>query len=235
MKRNSLVFTSETVGCAVFSFAGSVMGHRFGSMSLLIGGISGGLLGGAITTYLLYRRRVIEKHQYARTTTFGMVSFLVAAVLALTNLNTPVVPLVSLLLVGTGCLLGCIYPMKEESQRSYRSGIIGLLALLPALYFAIGSLVKYNLGVHRAFTLLDWFDGNAVRQHYFNLFSPVVFLGGLLLCLVLNGPILFHMNTSIFNVRFRGHRLNWFVTLTSGSLLTLLLLYVNLENARHGL
>ena len=68
----------------------------------------------------------------------------------------------------------------------YRSAGVGLVLLLAPLFFVAASLLKHGLGVGFLFDPLEGFLAEPGRRHVFNLVSPVVFLGGLILALVLN-------------------------------------------------
>lgn len=76
---------------------------------------------------------------------------------------------------------------KETLVRDYKLAGTGFVLLLAPLYFVSASLLKYGLGVGFLFDPLEFFLSEPGRRHVFNLASPVVFLGGLLLALALNG------------------------------------------------
>jgi hypothetical protein len=107
------------------------------------------------------------------------------------------------------------------------------MALLPTLYFIIGSIVKYNFGFSSSFSALDWFQQTPERSMYFNIISPFVFLGGLLLALVLNLIVpLYKRRTTRFDATgsTRLLKANLIVVAISSLLLFTLLLYVIAEN-----
>jgi hypothetical protein len=135
--------------------------------------------------------------------------------------------------VGIGCVFGNTYKVRKDEYRQKRFALIGWLSILPALYFVTGSIVKYELGFTSSFTLLDWLQATPTRHQYFNFVSPIVFLGGISLCLFLNGSLFIKANLvspSRINLYARGHKLNLLLTLTSGLLLATLLLYILAEN-----
>ncbi len=76
---------------------------------------------------------------------------------------------------------------KETLVRDYKLAGAGFVLLLAPLYFVSASLFKYGLGVGFLFDPLEFFLSEPGRRHVFNLASPGVFLGGLLLALALNG------------------------------------------------
>lgn len=75
---------------------------------------------------------------------------------------------------------------KEVAVRDNKLAGAGLVLLLAPLYFVSASLLKYGLGVGFLFDPMEFFLSEPGRRHVFNLVSPVVFLGGLVLALVLN-------------------------------------------------
>src|SRR5215213_11754709 len=72
----------------------------------------------------------------------------------------------------------------EVAMYDRRLAVVGFVLLLAPLYFVSASLLKYGLGVGLLFDPLEAFLSVSQRRHYFNLISPVVFLGGLALALV---------------------------------------------------
>jgi hypothetical protein len=86
--------------------AGSILGNAIGPTGLRVGA----LIGGAVTTAggvgLAVRLAWLPAGTGTLGTVGGLVGFGVAAVLAVTHLNTPVIPVVSCGLTGAGVLLG---------------------------------------------------------------------------------------------------------------------------------
>jgi hypothetical protein len=76
---------------------------------------------------------------------------------------------------------------KEITVSNYKLAGVGFVLLLAPLYFVSASLLKYGLGVGFLFDPLEFFLSQPGRRYVFNLVSPVVFLGGLVLALALNG------------------------------------------------
>jgi hypothetical protein len=75
---------------------------------------------------------------------------------------------------------------REAKMQGRRLALAGLVLLSAPLFFVVASLLKYELGVGFLFDPLEALLADPGRQHVFNLVSPVVFLGGLLLALALN-------------------------------------------------
>lgn len=125
---------------------------------------------------------------------------------------------------------------EEVYMRDRRLAVIGFVLLLAPLYFVSASLLKYGLGVGFLFDPLEAFLSVAGRREIFNLISPVVFLGGLGLALVLNTYAVTRLDVSredgtvVSTVRVRLELWNIAVAVVSTLLLVTLIGYVFLEN-----
>jgi hypothetical protein len=86
--------------------AGSIVGHRFGTSGLWVGGICGGLLASIAVAGVAEQARWIAPDQ-RRGTAFGAaIGFLLAATIAVKTLSSPVGPILSTLIAGIGTVLG---------------------------------------------------------------------------------------------------------------------------------
>ncbi len=92
---------------------GSMAGHAVGQ--LFAGGIVGGLLGSTAAAHSASRRGWIEREQFLPTAIGGGLGFLAAAALAVTNLHTPVIPILSTALVGIGAIAGSRMPVRRAA------------------------------------------------------------------------------------------------------------------------
>lgn len=90
----------------LFAALGSILGHAFGTRGLYAGGVIGGILGAFAATAVARWRGWIAADRFLPTALGGSTGFLAAAYLAVTHLSSPVVPILSTVLVGTGALLG---------------------------------------------------------------------------------------------------------------------------------
>jgi hypothetical protein len=112
----------------------------------------------------------------------------------------------------------------------------GVVLLLAPLYFVSASLLKYGLGVGLLFDPLEAFFSVSERRDIFNLASPVVFLGGLGLAMVLNAYAVLRPSVAkeedavVCTVRIRMKFWNTAVISASSLLLFTLVGYVFLEN-----
>jgi hypothetical protein len=83
-----------------------MVGHAFGKGGLWAGGILGGLLASMLVVRIALWRRWIVRSQSWPTALGTAIGFLVACAVAVNTLSTPVGPIMSTLLIGTGALLG---------------------------------------------------------------------------------------------------------------------------------
>jgi hypothetical protein len=84
---------------------------------------------------------------------------------------------------------------EEVRVNHHKLAGIGLAGLAAPLFFVAPSLLKYELGIGFLFDPLGralMSDPNSLRL--FNLVSPIVFLGGLVLALVLNAYAVLRLN-----------------------------------------
>lgn len=126
--------------------------------------------------------------------------------------------------------------VEEVVMRERRMAGTGLVLLLAPLYFVAASLLKYQLGIGLLLDPLEAFLSVAQRRDVFNLVSPVVFLGGLCLALLLNVYAVLRLNvtredgTIVSTVRLEPRFWNLAVALFSAALLSTLVGYLFLEN-----
>ncbi len=125
---------------------------------------------------------------------------------------------------------------KETLVRDYKLAGAGFVLLLAPLYFVSASLLKYGLGVGFLFEPLEFFLSESGRRYVFNLISPVVFLGGLVLALALNGYSIVRFGVSredgaiVGTARLEMKPANVVVAVVSLLLLGTLVGYVFAEN-----
>jgi len=171
----------------VCTLVGSVLGTRLVAGGLLWGAFAGGIVGVMAATWVATRLALIERANYNAGSIGGVAGFILASIVAITNLHTSIIPLASITLVGLGTVLGNRYLTKGNVRKSDTAlALIGFVLSAPALFFVSASLLKYGLGVGQLFDLLGGILSNPERLRTFNLVSPFVFLGGLLAALVLN-------------------------------------------------
>lgn len=86
--------------------AGSIPGNAFGKAGLFTGAIIGGVLAVAGAVTILAKLEWLPPGTQNGALVGGLVGFLVAAPIAVTNLHTPIIPVLSCSLVGAGVLGG---------------------------------------------------------------------------------------------------------------------------------
>ena len=131
--------------------------------------------------------------------------------------------------------------MSTLSERSayHRFAGIGFVLLLPPLFFVSAAVLKYGLGIGSLFDILEPFYANPTRLRVFNIVSPIVFLSGLFLAIVLNlYPILRpslrrNNDTTVYTVTIKAKLWNLLVIAMSFLLLAILIGYAFLENFTH--
>jgi hypothetical protein len=233
MKNNLIVFVGVSFFCGITTFLGSVLGHAFSQAGLFTGAIIGGIVGIVSSSMLLVKRNLIDANQLLPVITSGLLFFGVAILFALTNLNTPVIPLVSLSFVGLGCIAGKSFQFAGRQKKLFYHFLAGLVAMLPTFYFVTGSVVKYNLGFSKSFSLLNILEHSPDTFRSFNVISPFVFIGGTLLCIALNAPVRFTTEPGrLFSLHYNQGwpKLNLLISLVGCSLILSLTIYVLLEN-----
>jgi hypothetical protein len=88
------------------ALAGSILGNAFGPTGLQLGAIAGGAAATAGGVALAARFAWLPPGTRTLATVGALLGFGLAAALAVTNLHTPVIPVLSSGLVGAGTLLG---------------------------------------------------------------------------------------------------------------------------------
>jgi hypothetical protein len=125
----------------------------------------------------------------------------------------------------------------EVGVNDYKLAGAGFALLFAPLFFVAASLLKYGLGIGFLFDPLDKaLMSDPENLRVFNLVSPVVFLGGLGLALVLNVYAVLRLDfsredrTIVSTVRLEAKFWNLVVALLSVVLLSTLVGYFFLEN-----
>lgn len=85
---------------------GSMLAHTLGQSGLFAGAVIGGLLGVGLGIAGLVRIDWLPRELRSGALWGGVVGFLVAAPIAVTNLHTPIIPVVTCALAGVGALFG---------------------------------------------------------------------------------------------------------------------------------
>ena len=220
-----LVWASAGAGTVM----GSVLGSRGGQRWLFAGAIIGGALAIILATRFAARLGLIARRRLRASTIGGLVGFAVALPLAVTNLHTPVVPVLSTSLIALGALLGDFHFDGRENFRLQTEvimrthsqvAIAGFVLILPALVLVSSGL----LGL----------DPPAALVH------PVLVMGGLLLAFALNAWSVSRVTVGqdgvdlvgTISIRMVGGRMNLLALGVTGLLAITLGAYLFMENFR---
>ncbi|HEX2639225.1 MAG TPA: hypothetical protein VHL50_01580 [Pyrinomonadaceae bacterium] len=100
------------------TFAGSVLGHSLGQTGLFVGAVVGGFAGVVLAVWVSARAEFLPKADRLPALVGGIAGYIVAAVVAVNNLWTPIIPLASVALIGGGALVGrAIAHRRAERNR----------------------------------------------------------------------------------------------------------------------
>jgi len=100
------LFALLTIAGGAGGLGGSILAAQFGRLALFLGGILGGLICSPAAAFVAARLHWIDR-QRARWAALGAaIGFVGAVCVATTTLSSPVGPLLSPLLIGTGGLIG---------------------------------------------------------------------------------------------------------------------------------
>lgn len=110
------VFILLVAIAGMIALLGSAVGGRFGRSSLFVGGFVGGIAGCCLAAWFANRMEWISKSMVRSVAVGAVLGFIVAAVIAMNFLRSPVIPLASSLLVGFGGLLGAKVGTKSDNE-----------------------------------------------------------------------------------------------------------------------
>jgi hypothetical protein len=238
--KNTSLFLIVCFLSGVGTLVGSVLGRSVGSNGLFLGAIVGGSLGVLVSTRLAIRLNLIQRSTYSAVAVSGLVGFVLASIMAVTNLHTPIIPLLSVALVGLGAIVGKIYVSRITVAKSQAlSAILGLGLSAPTLFFVVASLLKYNFGVSQPFNLFESMLATPDRFRLFNIISPFVFVGGLIVGVIVNLYPQIQMQLRrdhgrlVATITADAKPINLAIVILSCLLLAMLFGYVAVENLAH--
>ena len=113
--KNILLFVVACGLGGVCIFLGSVLGNGVSKRGLFVGAVVGGVLGVALAVWLAARFGLLEGAGYGPTLAGGVIGFAVAAVIAVNNLDGPVIPFASVSLIGLGTMLGKMFGRRRAA------------------------------------------------------------------------------------------------------------------------
>ena len=226
MKRVWLVLITWVLSGAG-AVAGSIIGSAGGPRWLSLGAVAGAVIGTVSAAYLASKLSLIRVEQLPATALGGLIGFWVAASVAVSNLHTPVVPVLCTCLTGFGALLGGLYFIGARTNRpehmmsgNIRTAIMGFFLLLPAFVLCLSGL----LGLEPPAALIH----------------PVLVMGGLVLAFGLNALAVLQIRfghsegtlVARISIRMRGTVLNLTAFALCCVLFATVTVYLFLENFR---
>ena len=113
--KNLLLFFVVSALDGICILLGSLVGHSSGSIGLFTGAIIGGIFGVAAAVWLAVRLRLLDRASYGATFLGGLIGFILAAVIAVKNLQGPPIPIASVALIGLGAILGKVISYKRSA------------------------------------------------------------------------------------------------------------------------
>jgi len=106
MRSNVLLFFTATVLAGLGGAVGSILGNAGGARMLYVGGVIGGLVMAFVAARIGVWRGWVPRERAMRTALCAGAGFLMAALIAVNTLSSPVGPVLSASLVGIGAVLG---------------------------------------------------------------------------------------------------------------------------------
>ena len=100
-----LLFVTMCVLPGIGAVGGSILGNAAGKTGLFIGAVIGGLIGVTAATRISLWRGWITRDRGPAVQVAGLVGFIIAAIIAGTNLWTPLIPIASTWIIGGAAVL----------------------------------------------------------------------------------------------------------------------------------
>lgn len=105
-RKSMLLFVLTCFLGGLGAFLGSALGHAVGETALYVGAVIGGIAGVVSATRIALAKKILGPKRFWPAITGGVLGFLLAAIIATNNMSSPVVPLLSILLIGLGAVFG---------------------------------------------------------------------------------------------------------------------------------
>lgn len=114
--KDILLFFLVCLLSGICIFVGSVLGNSQGKSGLFAGAVIGGFIGVALAVWLSTLLGLISAQSRTSSLLGGSIGFIVAAVIAVNNLYTPVIPVASVGIIGAGALLGKALAQRRKAR-----------------------------------------------------------------------------------------------------------------------
>ena len=108
----AFLFLAMCIIPGFMAVVGSILGNTLGKTGLLIGAVLGGLIGVTAATRISLWRGWISRERAPAVQVAGLVGFFIAAIVAGTNLWTPLIPIASTGIIGAAAVLAA----REKSE-----------------------------------------------------------------------------------------------------------------------
>lgn len=113
--KDILFFFLVCLLAGVCIFVGSVLGNSQGRTGLFAGAVLGGFAGVALAVWLSSRLGLTGAASPLASWLGGSLGFILAALIAVNNLHTPVIPVACVGIIGAGALLGRMLARRRKS------------------------------------------------------------------------------------------------------------------------
>lgn len=216
-----------------------MIGHLLTPARLIPSSFIGGTIGILLGSYICYKIRSIDKKNLLPVLLFTLISFGAVSFVIAFNFNHPLLIVGGFFLIGlTGVLANRFFKRHPETSANNVYFVAGILLSLPALYFVMASLLKFQFGYGFFFNPIDGLLNRTNGQANFNAITPFLFGGGLLLSFFLNALAqveLVNKKQSLFPyriVRLRINPLNLGALVLAGFTGIIIASYLVVENLR---
>lgn len=106
-RKGALLFVLVCLLAGIGLFIGSVLGHGVSkTVGTNVGAIIGGIAGILAATKIAVARKILGTKRFWPANTGAVLGLILAALIATHHMDTPVVPLLSILIIGLGALFG---------------------------------------------------------------------------------------------------------------------------------
>ena len=105
-RKSMLLFLLACALGAVGTLLGSILGHFVSRSGLYSGAMVGGVIGVYVATRIAHMRGILSLKRFWPATIGGWLGLVLAAIIAVNHLGTPVIPIASVLLIGLGAVFG---------------------------------------------------------------------------------------------------------------------------------
>lgn len=237
LKRNLKTFAVVNFATGILMILFSLIGHYITPYRLIPSSVIGGTTGLLSGVYFCFKLNYIDKRNLFPVLLSSLIYFGVISFVAVFNLNNPVLILVGFSLTGLTTIISNHYFVNHHYiSASKIYGTFGVILALPALYFVVASILKFQFGHDFLFGFVDSLLSRTNGQANFNAITLFLFGGGLLLAFGLN--LFSQIEIGKTNSSFLGYKilrlriktLNLTVLLMTGFIGLAILSYLAVEN-----